>query len=162
MPKTLELGPSLCGRIRELTDELTEEETALYLFFKLSPDMFCIADTEGMLRKVNAAWTNTLGWAEQELVEQPFLAFIHPDDVDRTKHIMGHMAEQDVIRFHNRYRKKDSNDYVVVEWSATAWINGLTYAVGRQVPDKCLTCPDSEERLGWKHRDGGSVNGPKP
>lgn len=165
--KTIDFGPTSLGRIRQLTEELNEEETTLYLFFKLAPDLFCIADNTGYLRKVNQAWQMILGWSEEELLSVPFMKFVHPDDVSRTQDIMNHMAEQDIIRFHNRYRRKPGttnlteeksiageDDYVVLEWSATAWHNGLTYAAARQVPATCLTCPDAEERFGWMHRRG--------
>lgn len=158
---TLQFEPSLCGRIRKLTEKLAEEETTLYLFFTLSPDMFCIADSNGYLRKVNAAWTKELGWTKEELLSVPFLELIHPDDVENTKHILEHMEEQDVIRFHNRYRKKGTGEYVVLEWCATAWTNGFTYATARPVPERCLVCPESEERLGWNPRAGGIKNGPE-
>jgi len=143
----LEFLPSKLGRLRELTNELTHEETELYLFFKLSPDLFCLADANGYLRKINDAWYKVLGWTEDELMEHSFFEFIHPDDIQRTKEVMGHMTEQDVIRFHNRYRKKNSDDYVVLEWSATKWTDGLTYAAARPVPSECMMCPEADKRL---------------
>jgi PAS domain S-box-containing protein len=171
--KTIDFGPTQLGRIRELTENLNEDEITLFLFFKLAPDLFCIADSTGYLRKVNQAWQMMLGWSEEDLLAVPFVKFIHPEDVDRTVDIMSHMAENDVIRFHNRYRRKPGtvnlieeksvagdNDYVVLEWSATAWHNGLTYAAARQVPASCLRCPDAEERFGWMHRRG-NVHEPK-
>lgn len=136
MTVTLQFKPSHLGRIRQLTEELTDEGKELHLFFKLSPDMFCIADKHGYFCKVNAAWTKILGWTEKELLEIPFIQLVHPNDVNNTKHILEHMEEQEVIRFHNRYRRKGSNEYVVLEWSATAWIDGFIYATARQVPEQ--------------------------
>jgi PAS domain S-box-containing protein len=161
----LSFPPSKLGRLRELTEELTAEETELYLFFKLAPDLFCLADSSGYLRKVNAAWTKILGWTEEELLTHQFFDFIHPEDVARTKSVMSHMSDQEVIRFHNRYQKKNSQDYEVLEWSATRWTDGLTYAAARPVPPACLLCPESEERfgniLGRNHRTGTvEKNGP--
>jgi PAS domain S-box-containing protein len=99
--------------------------------------MFCIADAE-YLKRVNAAWTRILGWTETELLARPLSTFIHPDDVEVTKNVLGHMTEQDTIRFHNRYRKKDSNDYVIFEWNTTRWTDGLIYAIARPVPGSQL------------------------
>lgn len=165
--KTIQFAPTNMGRIRQLTEELTEDQTALYLFFKLAPDLFCIADNTGYFQRVNQAWSMILGWSEEELLSVPFVKFIHPDDVDRTEDIVRHMENNDIIRFHNRYRRKPGttnlieeksvagdNDYVILEWSSTAWDNGLTYAAARQVPASCLKCPDAEERFGWLHRRG--------
>lgn len=165
--KTIDFGPTQLGRIRQLTEDLNEEETTLLLFFKLSPDMFCIADETGYFRRVNQAWQMTLGWSEEELLSLPFVTFVHPDDIERTESIMKRMKRHDTIRFHNRYRRKPGTtnlieeksvagdyDYVVLEWSSTAWHNGLTYAAARQVPADCLRCPDAEQRFGWLHRRG--------
>ena len=170
--KTIEFAPTNMGRIRELTEELTEDQTTLHLFFKLTPDLFCIADNTGYLQKINQAWTMTLGWSEEELLSIPFTEFIHPEDIERTKDILYHMSHNNIIRFHNRYRRKPgttnsigeksiagNNDYIVLEWNATAWSNGLTYAAARQVPTICLKCPDAEERFGWLHR--GQTHGNK-
>ena len=156
--------PSKLGRIRELTEELTQEETELFLFFKLAPDLFCVADSSGYLRKINSAWQKTLGWSEEHLLSKQFLDFIHPDDVERTKLVMDHMSDQEVIRFHNRYKRSDGG-YEVLEWNATKWTDDLTYAAARPVPNACLMCPDSEERfgnkLGCNHRSGAGKNGKK-
>ena len=62
----LELPPTNLGRIRQLTDELHDDQTTLYLFFKLSPDLFCVANHTGYFEKVNQAWTMILGWTEED------------------------------------------------------------------------------------------------
>lgn len=159
MPQTLfaDLPPSKLKRIRKLTEELTDEETALYMFFRLSPDLFCIADTNGMLVKVNPAWTKVLGWSESELLSTPFLKFVHPEDVDRTKMIMGEMAFDDIVRFHNRYKERDGS-YAILEWNATAWNNGYCYASARPVPQECLRCQEANDRFGWTQKALGLGN----
>lgn len=173
--KTIDFGPTKLGRIRQLTEELNAEELAIHLFFKLAPDLFCIADETGYFRTVNNAWKLMLGWTDEELLSRPILEFIHPDDVELTRDIMTRMENQDIIRFHNRIRRKigsinrindpeglpaGEEEYVVLEWSATAWHNQLTYAVARQVPVSCLLCPDAQERFGWLHRSN-RINGTK-
>lgn len=148
MKTEIQFMPSQLDKLRVLTEELTEEDTKLQLFFTLSPDMFCIADRQGDLITVNDAWTRILGWSEEELMSHTLLDLVHPDDIARTKAIMAHMSDHDIIRFHNRYKMKDKNDYVVLEWSATKWTDGLTYAAARPVPEECMKCPDSEKRFG--------------
>lgn len=159
-PSTLLFAPTNMGRIRQLTEELSEElsedQTTLYLFFKLASNLFCVADSTGYFQKVNQAWSMILGWTEEELLSIPFIKFIHPDDISRTQDIV-HMKKNDIIRFHNRYRRKSGttnlieeksiagdDDYVTLEWSSTALDNGLTYAAARQVPASCLQCSESE------------------
>lgn len=146
--------PSKVGRIKELTEELSEDQRELGLFFDLCPDMLCIASSDGYFVKLNQAWQRELGWSIQELTQSPFLDFIHPDDVEPTKKIMEKMQTCQVVRFHNRYKVKGTDKYVVLEWNATNWSDGYTYAVAREVPSQCLQCPDSEERFKWVHRSG--------
>jgi len=152
MTSPCDFGPTKLVRLRELTDELTEDDTANSLFFKLSSDLFCIADNTGYFKKVNETW-EMLGWSVNELLTIPFIKLIHPDDIAKTLRVMEDMVENNIIRFYNRYRRKPGtlygnaevagqNSYAVLEWSATSWKNGLTYASARQVPINCLSCPE--------------------
>lgn len=147
-------APSKVARIKQLTEEMAEDDRELGLFFDLCPDMLCVASASGYFLKLNQAWERELGWSVQELTERPFLEFIHPEDVDKTRQIMAKMSTCRVVRFHNRYKVKGSDKYVVLEWNATTWSDGLTYAVAREVPDQCLVCPESAERFNWTHRSG--------
>lgn len=173
--KTIDFGPTKLGRIRQLTEVLNSDELAIHLFFNLAPDLFCIADHSGYLKKINHAWKLMLGWTESELLSETLMSFIHDEDVESTKQVIARMDNQDIIRFHNRIRRKPGtinkindpdgplageDDYIVLEWSATAWHNGLTYAVARQVPVSCLLCPDAQNRFGWLHRSN-AINGSK-
>lgn len=143
--------PSKLNRIKELTHELVEDGRELAMFFELCPDMFCIASSEGYFLKINSAWQRELGWTIQELTERPFVDFIHPGDVQRTLKIMDIMDECKIIRFHNRYKLKGVDNYATLEWNATRWCDGLTYATAREVPEHCMVCPDARERYMWVH-----------
>lgn len=50
------------------------------VFFNTSSDLLAIADFNGMLVRVNAAWTTTLGLTEETLLTKTYIALIHPDD----------------------------------------------------------------------------------
>lgn len=162
--KSIEFPPTQIDRIRRLTHEL---ENTQETFFDLAPDLCCVADRLGYFKKVNRSWERILGWSEDELLSEPFINLVHPDDVDKTMDILEYMSENDVTRFHNRYRRKPGSvndlelvvvagddDYTVLEWNATAWNDGLTYAVARQVPLSCLKCKDTESRFNLIHRSG--------
>jgi PAS domain S-box-containing protein len=141
-------------RIRRLTVELdnTKDE-----FFDFAPDLCCVADRLGYLKKINKSWEKILGWSEDELLSVPFIDFVHPDDVEKTRDILEYMSEHDIVRFHNRYRIKSNigeDDFIVLEWNATSWRNGLTYAIGRQVPLSCSKCKDAESRFSSVYRSG--------
>ncbi|WP_163995643.1 PAS domain S-box protein [Pyxidicoccus caerfyrddinensis] len=63
--------------------ERKEAEAERERFFRLAPDMFCIADMDGFYKRVNPAFTRILGWSEEELRARPLLDFIHPEDRGR-------------------------------------------------------------------------------
>jgi PAS domain-containing protein len=49
-------------------------------FFNLSIDMLAIANFDGYFLRLNPAWEQTLGFTTTELMAQPYLEWIHPDD----------------------------------------------------------------------------------
>ena len=130
-------------RIRELTKELTEDHIACRIFFKLSPDLFCVIDDGGYFKKTNNVWTTMLGWSTKEITSIPYVKFIHHDDVELTRKILRLLNNLDVVKFHNRYKRKPgtidgagqvagNDDYVSLEWNAMSLNNGLIYAAARK------------------------------
>jgi PAS domain S-box-containing protein len=53
-------------------------------FFEMSIDLLCIAGLDGFFKRLNPAWTETLGFSAEELKAKPWLSFVHPDDVEAT------------------------------------------------------------------------------
>lgn len=89
-------------------------------FFELSPDLFCIASTDGYFRRINANFARVLGYSGAELLTRPFVDFVHPDDRADTVRQMRVLNEgQPVVRFRNRYRAA-SGAYLTLEWTAKA------------------------------------------
>jgi PAS domain S-box-containing protein len=78
----------------------------MYDFFDFSNEMLCVADHRGYFVRVNAAWTETLGWSAEELTSRPFIEFVHPDDVAATRREaeLLHGGGHETIWFENRYR----------------------------------------------------------
>jgi PAS domain S-box-containing protein len=58
--------------------EWTQEQ--LDSFFNRSLDMHCLAGFDGYLKRVNPAWSRTLGYSLHDLLSRPCVEFIHPDD----------------------------------------------------------------------------------
>jgi PAS domain S-box-containing protein len=77
-----------------------------------------------------------LGLTLEELKAQPWIAFVHPQDVEATQAQMEQLGRGVCItRFENRYRRKDGS-YKWLSWTAVPFLEeGLVYAVARDVSD---------------------------
>jgi len=105
--------------------------------FALVPDLVCIASTDGHFKKLNSAWERTLGFTIPELLEAPIESFIHPDDVESTKHEIGRqIAGRLTINFTNRYRTR-TGEYRLLEWNATPAVEGhALFAIARDITER--------------------------
>jgi len=106
-------------------------------FFDLSMDPLCVAGLDGYFKRVNPAFSATLGWTAQQLLGRPYLDFIHPDDHEAT--LAGATrggAGVSTARFENRYRRRDGS-WCWLSWhSTTVAAEGLIYAVARDVTEQ--------------------------
>jgi PAS domain S-box-containing protein len=106
-------------------------------FFSLSLDMLIVATPEGLLRRVNPAFSATLGYGHAELIGTPVMLLVHPDDQPSTREASAQLQRgHTVIDFENRYRRRDG-EYRVFSWRAT--IDPVTldvYAVARDITDQ--------------------------
>jgi PAS domain S-box-containing protein len=102
---------------------------ALERIFDLSVDLLGTASLEGHFTLLNPAWEHTLGWTRTELMNFPFIDFVHPDDVASTAEAAAKLAvpgAAPLIGFENRYRSR-SGRYVTVEWNVVADGNSLVF-----------------------------------
>ena len=123
--------PGLRARLKDLEQ-----------LFELSNDLLAVADFEGYFRRLNPAWTRVLGYGLAELMERPFLDFVHPDDVEATHGLAAAIYKSDGESrlqdgtFENRYRCLDGS-YRWISWTWTADAKTrLIYAVARDVTAK--------------------------
>jgi PAS domain S-box-containing protein len=131
------LPENLIVTFNDITDRKRAEED-LSQIFSMSLDMICIADINtATLTKVNPAFTQILGYSEEELLERPFLDFVHPDDIDATLSVIEKKlkAGAKVINFENRYRCKDGS-YRWLSWVGQPSRDlGITYSVARDITE---------------------------
>lgn len=110
-----------------------EAEAQLDRFFDLSPDLLCIAGTDGYFKRVNPAFSQMLGWDEEELLTRPFLDFVHPEDQAATLLEAEKLAAgRPTMHFENRYRCKDGS-WRWLDWKAVPQPGGVLYAAARDV-----------------------------
>ena len=88
--------------------------------FELSLDMLGTASAEGYFTRLNPAWERTLGWSREELMAEPFISWVHPEDVDATLATAARLTQPGqprAVGFENRYRTRDGS-YRSLEWTA--------------------------------------------
>ncbi|MEG4455406.1 PAS domain S-box protein [Microcoleus sp. N9_A1] len=117
----------------EITDRKTAEAER-DRFFTLSLDLLCIADFQGKFKRLNPAWAKTLGYTVEELQDQSFIDFVHPEDCEKTLAETAKIASgAEVIAFENRYRCKDGS-YKWLSWKSRPLIEEkIMYAVARDI-----------------------------
>ncbi len=132
----LEMLATIGSQIGQFTVRLRAEQE-LATLFEQSPDLLCIAGTDGYFRRINPAWERTLGYTSAELLERPYIEFVHPDDRAPTDGEAGRIATgSSSAQFENRYRCKDGS-YRWLSWkSAPLPEQGLVYALARDVTEQ--------------------------
>jgi len=112
-----------------LDNEVTE-------LLDLALDLICVAGPDGYFKRVNQAWTDILGYTKEELLTQPWINLVHPDDqeatiAEATKVFQGYKT----MRFRNRCRSKNGSFRWIV-WTAAATSDGrFFYATGRDMTE---------------------------
>jgi PAS domain S-box-containing protein len=100
--------------------------------WQLSEDLLGVSNFEGYFTSVNPAWTNLLGWSEDEIKKLHVSELRHPDDAAHSMAGRRRLAEGvPTVRMENRFRHKDGS------WRWIAWTlsaeGGLIYLIGRHV-----------------------------
>jgi PAS domain S-box-containing protein len=133
------------GLLERHIAELNEARQELDGFFDLSLDLLCIADMDGRFKRINPAWTNTLGWSVEELMAVPYLEFVHPDDRASVMNEAAMLAAGGTtVKFETRYRCKDGS-YRWLNWKATGLPDrGVIYAAARDVTQRKKNLADLE------------------
>jgi len=121
-----DLDPSVCG--------------AMDKFFTLALDMFFIVGFDGYFKQINPMCEKTLGFTIQELLSQPWIEFVHPEDRASTlNRLQALTTGTDTIQFENRYHCKDGS-YKWLLWNVTACQEQkLIYAVARDNTERKQT-----------------------
>lgn len=117
-------------------------------FFKLSPDLLCIAGFDGYLKRINPAVSKELGYSTEELTSKPITTFVHPDDREQTKMLQFKLSNNNpVLSFENRYITKDGRTIWLSWTSIPAPEEKLVYAIAKNVTEKKQLEEDRNEHL---------------
>ncbi|MEQ6119016.1 PAS domain S-box protein [Reichenbachiella sp. MALMAid0571] len=109
-------------------------------FFSVGNDMFGIASTDGYFKKVNKSFLRTLGYSEKELLERPFMDFVHPmDRADTAKEEKKLADGKTTVNFDNRYRCKNGS-YKYLRWCVTPDTStGLLFCSARDITESKIS-----------------------
>jgi two-component system sensor histidine kinase/response regulator len=119
------------GILRDITERTqSQAERQADRLFSLSSDPLSTVTLDGRFARLNPAWEKTLGFSESEMLDRPFIDFVHPDDIERTnaEAAVLYTGVRDTVDFENRYRHKDGS----YRW--------LLWAVSPSLEDELLYC----------------------
>ncbi len=135
IPESARFCPGCGSRVNE-DGSHPPDKLDLEKFFKHALDMCCIAGVDGYFKRVNPAFERTLGFSTAELLERPFVDFVHPDDRPGTTAEIGTLSDgAPTLSFENRYRCKDGS-YKHLHWTSFPETGtGLLYAIARDITD---------------------------
>jgi PAS domain S-box-containing protein len=97
-----------------------------------SRDLLGIARTDGIIRAVNPAWTEILGYTPDEVVGRSYLSFVFPEDADLAANAwQTALSEHGMTDFPIRLRHKDGSARWISWRSSTE--GDLHYGYGRDI-----------------------------
>lgn len=111
----------LANEIISLVEQAkSKKELSHFLrLYKLSTDLICEMDINGVLKRINPAFTSILGWADEDLLNKSFYNFLHPYDLQPTNDEFKKLnAGKNAINFSNRFKTK-KGEYKTLQWNAT-------------------------------------------
>ncbi|HET7804956.1 MAG TPA: PAS domain S-box protein [Pseudolabrys sp.] len=98
----------------------------------VSEDLLGVSNFEGYFLSVNPAWTNLLGWTEDEIKSLHISELRHPDDASAGIAARARLAQGvQTVRIENRFRHRDGS-WRWLSWTMTA-DDGLIYVAGRHI-----------------------------
>lgn len=120
-----------------LEPNIISEEAELERFFTMTPTMLCVAGLDGYFKRINPAFSQILGFSEAELLAEPFINFVHPEDRAATiAEVTSLQTGRVTASFENRYRTGDGS-YRWLLWTATPYLEEQAiYAVARDIGDR--------------------------
>jgi len=125
---SIQLGAEI--RRKQLEQELNQ-------VFNFTPDILCIANTDGYFKKVNPAMSILLEYSEEELLSRPFMEFVFLTDKENTASELQNIINGSPTYYiENRYVTK-SGKIKWLAWTTTgASEQGTLYCSAKDITDK--------------------------
>ncbi len=124
------------AELRRLSEKLEAEVERRTLerdrIWNVSEDLLAVSNFEGYFLSMNPAWSQLLGWSDDEIKAMHVSELRHPDDAPDAIAGRAQLAEGvPTVRMENRFRHKDGS-WRWLQWTMTE-DNGLIYVAGRHV-----------------------------
>ena len=135
----------VCQGFRGITRDITARKQAeqeleqMLQLFTTSPDLMCIFEPDGRLRRINPACRELLGYTEAELLGRPLTPLVHPEDLEHTlTEVRSSLTGNGPRVIRNRYCCRDG----AVRWLSWRGYHdpaaGLVYATARDISELIL------------------------
>ncbi|BDL41786.1 PAS domain S-box protein [Methylorubrum sp. GM97] len=105
------------------------------MVWRTSRDLFLVCGFDGRYRAVNPAWTETLGWSEDDLVGAHFNEFIYPDDRSAVEGVFGDLLNGVVLDGLDVRMRTSDGGFRWLSWYAIPRGDHF-YAAGRDVTER--------------------------
>ncbi|NEO26952.1 MAG: PAS domain-containing protein, partial [Kamptonema sp. SIO4C4] len=134
-------------RVAGIAEDITERKQAELerdRFFNLSLDLLFISDRNGNFRRLNLAWTQLLGYSQQELIGQSFWQLIHPDDRAAAQAAQEQLNLGEPVNTLELRCRSQEGSYYWMAWNTVPFLQeNLLYGAGRNISQR----KESEARL---------------
>ncbi|SEJ61230.1 PAS domain S-box-containing protein [Cyclobacterium xiamenense] len=123
--------------VKDLGNVLKDTDYDLDLFFKFSPDLFCIAGYDGYFKKVSPSFQKLLGYTSDELFSNPVSTFVYGADTSVTAEIRKNIIGGTPLKnFENRYLTK-KGEVIWLSWTSfPVPEEELIYGIARNITAK--------------------------
>ena len=112
----------------QLESEVGQRTRERDRIWKVSEDLLGVANFDGYFLSVNPAWTDLLGWTEDEIKSLHVGELRHPDDCRRRSARADLAQGVPTVRMENRFRHRDGS-WRWIAWTMTAE-DGQIYVIG--------------------------------
>ncbi len=129
------------GLIQDIT-QMRSLQAERDRFFSQTRDLICTVTPDGYFKRINPAFSDTLGYPEQEVLSGHFFHLLHPEDVGLAKHKLAELGQESTGRFRGRVtfvtRHRCLNgQYKLLEWGFSPDLPGeVWYGIGSDVTEQ--------------------------
>jgi PAS domain S-box-containing protein len=102
----------------------------------LQTELLTVIGGDGGFKRLAPWFPQAFGYTEPDLLDRPFLTFVHPDDQILTKATLDKLTlGEPTLGLVNRFRCRDGS-YRRLAWTAMPTPEGLLYAVARDITER--------------------------